>query len=219
MKKRFLAIAIALISLTACEDKWEYMEGREPATGGGETPIESTGSYQPLTPGSKWVYTGTENYIVTSLNEETSIGGKSFHAFNNSVSGNFYINVNNGQYTGNGMFDDDIQSLNPFSLIFLKDNQPVNHTWSSTIKLQPEGSPVELNAEYKFTIKEKGIDFKIDNKIYKNVIRVSMVLSLPGYGEISNGSYYYAKNIGFIYSDISANAEKHIVKLSSYEIK
>ncbi|MCO4292084.1 hypothetical protein NF867_04310 [Solitalea sp. MAHUQ-68] len=236
MKKKLLALALIIFSLSSCSDKWEYTDGMAPETGnnGGNDNGNGDGDgdgnvnqpvydYQPMTTGSKWVYTGDFNYIIEATNEEMVIDGITYHSFTNSYMGNkFFSAKKDGAYYTYGNASAEATQLDfpATPMLYLKDNASVNSSWSSKIKISPEGSPVDLFAQYAYTVKEKGISFKVDKATYTDVIRIDMTMTLPGSSTpISKGSYYYAKKIGFIYSKITMNGETNTVKLASYEIK
>lgn len=92
------------------------------------------------------------------------------------------------------------------------------------------GSSVPVTATLVFTIAEKGIDYVVNGTTFKNVIKVTVAPSFSIFGSTQNPDsydlqYYYAFNVGLIYSKtsivmalagINQNSE---TKIGAYTIK
>jgi hypothetical protein len=194
----------------------------------------TTGDYQPLTVGSEWNYTVTGSnagaFKVTILNRDTTINGKVYSVASNSASVNEYYAKFNGEYLRYNKFAE--LNNQTIELLYLKDKLAKGQTWTEvkTVNVTLGGSSVPVTATLVFTIAEKGIDYVVNGTTFKNVIKVTVAPSFSIFGSTQNPDsydlqYYYAFNVGLIYSKtsivmalagINQNSE---TKIGAYTIK
>ena len=181
-------------------------------------------SYQPVTVGSEWNYTVTGSnagtFKVTMLNKDTTVNGKAYKVASNSAGSNEYYHKSGGDYFRYTK----VAELNnqEVELLYLTDNVNVGTTWTETEYATIHGIPVTV--QLAFTVSEKGISFVVNGVTFTDVIKVTVVPTFP-VPSTSDLQYYYAKNIGLIYSktnlsiplaSINSNSE---TKLGAYSIK
>lgn len=177
------------------------------------TPDSSTtGDYQPLTVGSEWNYTVTGSnagsYKVTILNRDTTINGKVYSVASNSAAVNEYYAKFNGEYLRYNKFAE--LNNQTIELLYLKDKLAKGQTWTEvkTVNITLGGSSVPVTASLVFTVADKGIDYVVNGTTFKNVIKVTVAPSFSIFGSTQNPDsydlqYYYAFNVGLIYSKTS----------------
>ncbi len=194
----------------------------------------NTGDYQPLTVGSEWNYTVTGSnagsYKVTILNRDTTINGKVYSVASNSAAVNEYYAKFNGEYLRYNKFAE--LNNQTIELLYLKDKLAKGQTWTEvkTVNITLGGSTVPVTATLVFTVADKGIDYVVNGTTFKNVIKVTVAPSFSIFGSTQNPDsydlqYYYAFNVGLIYSKtsivmalagINQNSE---TKIGAYSIK
>ena len=194
----------------------------------------NTGDYQPLTVGSEWNYTVTGSnagsYKVTILNRDTTINGKVYSVASNSAAVNEYYAKFNGEYLRYNKFAE--LNNQTIELLYLKDKLAKGQTWTEvmTVNITLGGSTVPVTASLVFTVADKGIDYVVNGTTFKNVIKVTVAPSFSIFGSTQNPDsydlqYYYAFNVGLIYSKtsivmalagINQNSE---TKIGAYSIK
>jgi hypothetical protein len=212
MRKLIFGLSIILLFASCIREEFVYKNENN-----------FTGDYQPMTAGSKWAYDGSYNYSVEAIQKDTIIKGRTFHGFSSSVGERYFMSIDENNnyylYASNVASLGGIQNVEPLVISYLKGNAEVNSTW--TIPYITDF----FDATYQMTIKEKGIEYTVNNVLYKNVIKVEMVTSVEDFPELSSTTInYYAKNIGLIYSEMTSgqpgtNFNKVIKKLKSYSIK
>lgn len=179
--------------------------------------------YFPRTAGSNWSYERDDNpnldsLLVRAKPGTTTINGNPFTTFeatNDLVttpfqdidsyrkSGGEYYNYIDLQYR---LFFDVSQKVD---FIFLKDDQPVGHTWTTaTYSGTIQGMP--LKVRIKFTIVQKDVNSNFTTSLgtfaYPNTIVVEETYEVdPGTGTFIDGTPlygiyrdYYARNIGWV---------------------
>ncbi len=172
----------------------------------------NTGDYQPLTVGSEWNYTVTGSnagsYKVTILNRDTTINGKVYSVASNSAAVNEYYAKFNGEYLRYNKFAE--LNNQTIELLYLKDKLAKGQTWTEvkTVNITLGGSSVPVTATLVFTVADKGIDYVVNGTTFKNVIKVTVAPSFSIFGSTQNPDsydlqYYYAFNVGLIYSKTS----------------
>jgi hypothetical protein len=190
----------------------------------GTNPPAAANTYQPLTVGSEWNYTVTGSnagsFKVTMLNRDTTVNGKSYKVASNTAGPNEYYNK-----SGNDYFRyNKVAELNnqEVELLYLKDNVNVGTSWTETESATIQGIPVTV--QLAFTISEKGISYVVNGVTFTDVIKVTVVPTFP-VPSTSDLQYYYARNVGLIYSktnlsiplaSINSNSE---TKLGAYTIR
>jgi hypothetical protein len=202
-------------------------------------PPADTGDYQPLTTGSEWTYTVTGTnagvFKISAVNKDSAISGRTYKVFANSAGANEYYYKSAGDY----FRYNSIKELNNqlVEVLYLKDNLAKGQQWSElktvTINVGAPLGTVPVTVQFTFTVADKGIDYTVDGVTFKNVIKITAV---PAFSVLVGGvpnsipstsdlQYFYAKNIGLIYSktiltipaaSINASSE---TKLGAYIIK
>ena len=232
MKKLLLlSLSAMVLGFSACSDDED-------------TNPDPTGPtlYMNIKPNSTWNYrqtdstsagTTTNNFVMTSTSQDTSINSRAYHVFNRSDMGNIYHSIitNNTYYTYQP-FPFDIGTVQYFDNLFLKSEANVNESWSQvyTIPVPVNGTDVEMPVTLTHRIAEKGLTKTVNGISYNNVIHVASSIAIPnvpGFSLTSDLHFYYAPNAGLIYSSTyltlsqpgSTNTIKNVVELMSSDLK
>ncbi|MBI3219812.1 MAG: hypothetical protein HYZ44_09890 [Bacteroidetes bacterium] len=175
---------------------------------------ESTkNSYLPLTPGSKWQYTGAYSYSVEMTGNQKTIDGKPYFETKTTSGTNIttgYARMENGAYYSRGTI---VQLGQDLELVILKDNVAVGTTWEKSITAN------SIPTTYRFTIDGINLSQTVLGKNYTKVIRVKMETLITYFGSTINYStqyIYYAYGVGVIQTDSDLLG---LINLSSYTIK
>ena len=215
MKRSYLSlclVAASLILFTKCK------KDDNPLT-------PATTNYSPLTTGSSWTYNYTQNgstpvpYTLTVTGNDTTINSKTYNVLISSDgSANKYLSKIDSNYYRFASYP----TIGSFEELYLKDNRDVNSTWTNMIPFNYSG--FQLTANLTYTVKEKGISSTFGGITYNDVVHIRLDADLPSpLGSIGGGDFYYSKNIGLIYSNISLQAAlgsfTSTTNLTSYTIK
>lgn len=224
MQKSFFICTILFIVLSA---------GNCKKSGNDTAAAENT--YQPVTAGSDWNYTVTGSnagsFKITMLNKDTSVNGKTYKVASNSAGPNEYYAKLTSDYLRFNKFPELNNQL--IELLYLKDNIAKGQIWTETKTINATITglgTVPVTATLVFTIAEKGIDHVVNGVTFKDVIKVTVVPSFSAFGaavpvDSHDLQYFYAKNVGLIYSKasivisfaaINSNSE---TKLGAYTIR
>lgn len=168
--------------------------------------------------GSTWNYETTDNanpgppetHTLTSTNRDTSIGGKSYHIYSNSATGESEYNsrTGNNYYRFQSLPDElggsDVEEL------YLKSAASVNASWSQSYDLSASGFPVTITNTNR--IMEKGISRTVNGTVYTNVTHVKTDVSLgglpPGTATLTSDIHqYYAPNYGLIEGNVKITVD------------
>ena len=171
--------------------------------------------YQSIATGNKWIYDVTTNpgtptqstvpdtVTTTATDTSVTLSGSSrtyriFKHSNGDISD--YYNI-----TGNDYYRFQKVDLNGTLLqiedLYLKDNQPLNTTWSQTLNLNLPGFPFAVPVTVTNTIIEKGSSRTINGTAYTDVIAVKTDITssgLPAGTIVTDIKTYYAKKVGMI---------------------
>ncbi len=186
----------------------------------------SNGNYSPLTVGSNWTYNYTEGtsspdmFTLTVTDKDSAVNGKMYKVLSSSdESGNQYLAKIDSNYYRFASFP----GIGSFEELYLKDNRPVNSTWTNSTSFTLPGSPLPLTADLTYVVQEKGISHTVSGKSYKDVIHVNVAISVftQNFG---GGDFFYAKDIGLIDNIITLSPPGEDLfttkqELVSYEIK
>jgi hypothetical protein len=133
MKSFFLSfclIASSLFLLTQCK------KDDNPLIPG------TSANYSPLTVGSNWTYNSTEGdsdtipFTLTVTDKDTGINGKTYKVLSSSDgSANKYLAKIDSNYYRFSSFAD----IGNLEELYLKDNRPVNSTWTNQLHLLHRG--------------------------------------------------------------------------------
>lgn len=191
---------------------------------GNDNPPAAGSTYQPLTVGSEWNYTVTGNnagtFKITMLNKDTMVNGKSYKVASNSAGSNEYYHKSGGDY----FRFNKVAELNnqEVELLYLKDNVNAGTSWTETETATIQN--ITVTVQLAFTVSEKGISYVVNGVTFNDVIKITVVPTFP-VPSTSDLQYYYAKNVGLIYSktvlsiplaSINSGSE---TKLGAYTIK
>jgi hypothetical protein len=195
MKTAFLSfclVASSLFLFTKCSK-----DDDSPST-------DNSANYSPLTVGSNWTYNSTEGdsdtipFTLTVTDKDTGINGKTYKVLSSSDgSANKYLAKIDSNYYRFSSFAD----IGNLEELYLKDNRPVNSTWTNQTSFTPPGSPLPLTADLIYVVKEKGVARVVNGKTYSDVIHINVTISVfsQNFGQ---GDFYYAKDIGLIENGI-----------------
>lgn len=189
MKNYLLFVLILSVSILAACNKDEEEPEPEPPT-----------NYQPVSQGSYWTYSGYDggqsfNVEINGLKD--SINGYEYYGFNHTLLGEGWFRKEAGIYYN-------LLDMNGTQIEFpyLVDNVDTGHTW----ELETELGGVDTRLVYK--ILERDVDKVVFGQLFKEVIVVQRKTYLDmgsGFDSVYvNGEYWYANDIGFIFSDISS---------------
>ncbi len=169
------------------------------------TPV--TEKYMTLTAGSTWNYelinntlpTTTTPYTLTALNRDSSIFGRSYRVFSNSIGPNEYYNITGDYdyYTFRAITN--VLAAGQRVDLYLITGQAVGFTWSQNYGYSMGGFPQTLTLTN--TIIDKGISKSVNGNNYSNVIHIKTILTTTGLsaGAFTNDIHsYYAPNVGLI---------------------
>lgn len=188
------------------------------------SPSNAVVNYSPLTVGSNWTYnysdgTGSsDTFTLTVTDRDTGLAGKTYKVLSASDgSGDQYFTKVDSNYYRFASF----AGVGNFEELYLKDNRPVNSTWTNQAALNVSGLPLTANLTY--LVKEKGIDHTVNGTAYKDVIHINVDINFLG-SSIGGGDFYYAQGIGLIDNLIKVNvpgqsAYTTTQQLVSYQIK
>lgn len=197
MKIKFLFPAALTILLFSC-----FKEDTTP------TPPAAS-SYVNTSSGSTWNYHLVDNstgsassadYTITSTARDTSINGKSYHVYDNSLGSHQYNALTGSDYY---QYDSLPTGLGAGAVdrLYLKDNLAATGTWTQNLTITVPGSPFPIPFTITNTIAEKGITRTVNGTAYDDVIHVSTVIAsvlIPSSSLSTNINSYYAPKYGLI---------------------
>lgn len=161
-------------------------------------------NYSPLTIGSNWTYNYTEQsstpetFTLTVTDKDTTVNNKTYKVLSSSDdSGNQYLAKVDSNYYRFASFP----GIGSFEELYLKDNRPVNSTWTNSTTFTLPGAPFPLTADLTYKLQEKDISYSVNGKTYNNVIHVNVAISVLTQN-FGGGDFYYAKDIGLIESTV-----------------
>lgn len=173
---------------------------------GSDTPINNTTqNFQPATTGSTWTYASVSNgvsssYTLTATSKDTTINANSYKVFTNSGGQNEYFAKVSSDYYHYSFYAAINQAI---ELLYIKDNLNVNDSWEQTKNATING--VNGTAKLQCVVVEKGISYLAGGKTYSGVthIKINPTFYALGFQLTNNKAdihYYFANNIGLIYS-------------------
>jgi hypothetical protein len=189
-----------------------------------------TSDYAPYTNGSTFTYeivSGTPSVtdsFTYSVTKDTTISGATYRKLESNkptLGPTYYANYNNGVVTNvayNVNFQGQI-TIPTITQTILKDNVPVNNTWSEVLNVTASGFTVPVTFTY--TIMLKDYTKTILSKDYANTIyakqiigipaNIALLLNIPATTQVDN---YFAKGVGLVQKDATGNN----VKIKRYNI-
>ncbi len=223
MNTKTLFVSATLILLISCSKKED------------STPPPETDNYLNTSAGSAWNYHQTDasggtpvdnDYTLTSTSTDTTISGRSYHVYTNSLTGNQYLAVSGNDYY---QFDSLPAALGTttFERLYLKDNANVGTQWTQNLSVPLTGSPVPIPVTITYSIAEKGISKTVGGNTYTDVIHVTTSISssiIPSSSLVTSIDSYYAKKYGLIesstvihldYLGISEDVDLHTTLVSA----
>ncbi|MES2543480.1 MAG: hypothetical protein V4548_01240 [Bacteroidota bacterium] len=181
-----------------------------------ETP-QSGNDYWPTAVNNVWHYEDADhNPIETKIVSTQSIDGKTYYKFEpqsaNGVSNNNFLRKINGAYylrTSEATIDFGglTGTQTGFEFIVLKDNVAVDGTWSGSYDQTTNytGYPaIEQSTNYTGTILAKDVTETVNGVTYTNIIKLNIYQETSSSGSLSiaNTEYWFAKDVGLIWSKI-----------------
>jgi hypothetical protein len=206
MKNRILVLFALSLFFSACsKDKDD--------SGNTNPPAEDT--FINTNTGSTWLYhednttngtSGNSDYILTATDRDSTIEGRSYHVYTNSMTDNEYMTISGHEYYKYESIPgtSDLGGI-AAERLYLKDNLKQGDTWKQDFSFQPSGSPIPLSFSLNNKIAEKGISKTVNGVAYNNVIHVSTTLTsslIPSQNLTSTIDMYYAPDYGLIESSI-----------------
>jgi hypothetical protein len=192
----FLVLGVLFLASCYKEDVPGSGNSSNNSSGGSNPTNPSTCNFAPYRLGSKMTQEdasgSTTNFEVI---KDTTIGTDKYFVFLNKTSNinGTYVRVDGSgnvwQYTPEVNVSGTI--LPATNLIYLKPNEPVNATWSTSLA---NGS------KYDFTIVQKGISQTINGTNYTNGIKVNLKLSTSAAGTtvtLSDADYLWFCGFGY----------------------
>jgi hypothetical protein len=204
MKTSYYLFLVGILIVSACS------KNDEPVLVSAES---TKNSYLPLTPGSKWQYTGAYSYSVEVTGNQKTIDGKPFFetkTINGTNVTTGYARIENGVYYNRGFVPQLGQDL---ELIILKDNVAIGSTWEKSIVAN------SIPTTYRFTIDGTNLSQTVLGQNYTKVIRIKMesIFTFNNTPFLYSTQYiYYAYGVGVIQTDSDLLG---LINLSSYTIK
>jgi hypothetical protein len=194
-------------------------------TGSNGTGANTTsGTYQPVTSGSYWIYknvqNGTTDTVKTSLDGNTQdVNGTTFYEgstlyYSSGISTMGYLSNSNHIYIDRSTTGVTV------NLYYLNDTTAVGHSWTAAIN--ETGSVNGVPGQVVGTIVQKGISKVVNGKTYTNVIHSSMLLQYDfgsGFATSATYDFYAALNVGIIEIDSQTTGLTSVETLMSYQIK
>ncbi len=226
MKKIFFGVGIYTIIFAACQKS--NNEEIVPAPTNSQWPA-GTSDYAPHTNGSTFTFeivsgtpsvTDSFTYTVT---KDTAIAGLTYRKLESNkpaLGPTYYANYNAGVIT-NITYGFTIQgfSIPEVKQTVLKDNVPVNNTWSESINVTASGFTVPVSFNY--TIMQKDFVKNILSKDYTGTVHAKQVIGIPplvaaglGIPATTQVDNYFAKGVGLVQKDGTGSN----VKIKRYNI-
>lgn len=167
--------------------------------------VNATVNFSPLSPNSTWTYLNTPGttFTLTATNRDTVAEGTTYRVLTNSAGSNVYLGKSGSNYYRFGS----IAQLNIKATqeLYLMDDKAVNGSWLASIGFSLPGVPIPISANLNYSIKEKGVSRIVSGKAFSNVTKVRLDLSVPTFGPLGGGDFYYAEGVGLIESVILLN--------------
>jgi hypothetical protein len=226
MKQFFFTLAICSIIFSACQKSTN--EEIVPAPTNASWPA-GTSDYAPHTNGSTFTFeivsgtpSVTDSFTYTVI-KDTAIGGLTYRKLESNkpaLGPTYYANYNAGVIT-NITYGFTIQgfTIPEVKQTVLKDNVPVNNTWSESINVTASGFTVPVSFNY--TIVQKDFVKNILSKDYASTIyakqvigipaAIATILGIPANIQVDN---YFAKGVGLVQKDGTGSN----VKIKRYNI-
>jgi hypothetical protein len=223
MKRVIWIVLFYTIIFSACKKNTD--EEITPAPTGFQWPA-GTSDYAPHTNGSTFTFeivsgtpavTDSFTYTVT---KDTAIGGFSYRKLESNkpaLAPTYYANYNAGVVT-NITYNLNFQGfiIPTVKQTVLKDNVPVNSSWSELLDVTVSGITIPVSLNY--TLVQKDFVKNILGKDYSNTIYSKQIITInspigppPAPTQIDN---YFAKGVGLVQKDATGNN----VKIKRYNI-
>ncbi|VXA96276.1 conserved exported hypothetical protein [Flavobacterium sp. 9AF] len=204
------------------------------SNGGGNTGGTSSGDYWPAAINNEWIYDSNGSSSTMKIIATETINGQLYYKFapqNGSGASSSGV-VTTSMTKASGVYklkthDFTIDAgggltgtQTGFEFIVLKDNIPVNGTWTGSYTQTTTYTgipPITLTVNYVATILAKGVSESIDNEVFTNIIKVKIdqTSSFPGAPSTTISSeYWFAKDVGIIKSTTiggGANSSSYLV--------
>lgn len=209
MKKIYFLVLCTLflsLFLTSCNSDEELEESN------GVT----TGNYWPMAVNNQWTYkyngvlstpskiTGTDNFGGVTYYQFQEANAYNLQTWIAKKGASYFIKIGALNYVENGV----TIKMDSYEYPVLKDDVPVTSAWTGTLKVNVTGTsggntvPMTANIKYTGIITEKDATVVVNGVSYPNVIKLTLKqeVSLQNQITIAESIYWYAKNVGPIYS-------------------
>jgi hypothetical protein len=170
-------------------------------------------SYMPTSAGSEWTYSGSYSYTSKITGNVKPINGREFFEIEttsgSSVSYSYIREEEDGSYYSYSKLPG---TEDYFELNILNRNSAKGNSWTTTVPYKGQSSKCT------FTLDDILENYSANGKEFSNVLKVKMVISVEYKGfdiPVLKGSYFYAKGVGLIHSDIGGTESV----IESYSIK
>ncbi|HEY4617362.1 MAG TPA: hypothetical protein VIH09_04130 [Flavobacterium sp.] len=172
-------------------------------------------SYWPLAINNQWVYTENGEPYTVKITGTDTFDGTTYYSITEKNEYNLQIWVakkDNTYFLKTGALDiteGDINiKMDSYELPVLKDNLANNGQWNGTAtvkvtyKTGTESASIDMTIKCLGVILDKDATVTVNNKVYTNVINMSLrqEVSIAGESTITESLYWYAKGIGPIKS-------------------
>ena len=165
----------------------------------------ATTNFMPSTNGSSWTYVTTNlnggaqgTYTVQATNRDTTVNGRRYRVFTNTIGRNEYQAKSGDDYFQYGRFEAIADNV---EVLYLKGAIAAGGSWEDTRNVSIGG--VTFPVKFMFTVPEKNVSLTVAGKTYTNVMRVNLVLSVPAVTiPTQNISFYYAEGVGRIQANV-----------------
>ena len=175
----------------------------------------SSESYWPLAINNQWVYNENGTPSTVKITGTEKFGGNTYYIITEPNEYNLKIWVakkDNTYFLKTGALDIVESGINikmdSYELPVFKDNLAINGLWNGTVKVNVNYKSGSQSASSLMTIKysgvilEKDASVTINDKVYPNVIKMSLrqEVNIEGQTTSTESLYWYAKGIGPIKS-------------------
>ena len=205
----------SLFSISLVLTSFAFFSCQSDSSGSNTNNPQPSNDYWPTAINNAWTYqqNGTNLPPVKIVGTETINGNPYFKFAPQSNSGYtittylrksggvYYIKTSDATFSSQGITG----TQTGFEYIILKDNLQVDETWEGSYDQTTTYSGISTvvqSTTYSGTILAKDVTEIINNVTYPNVIKLNLhqETNSPGSFAIVNTEYWFAKNIGIIYS-------------------
>lgn len=193
----------------------------------------SSDSYWPLAIDNQWVYNENGEPSTVKITGTDKFDGTTYYSISEKNEYNLQVWVAKKDHTyflKTGALDITESGtnikMNSYELPIFKDNLAINGQWNGTVtvkvnyKIGSQSVSSDMAIKYLGVILDKEATVTINNKVYTNVIKMSLrqEVVIQGQSTITESLYWYAKGIGPVKSINTVNGSTVESILVSYII-